>query len=356
MKKEGSRHHWGLLSLFALVVFLSLLISTVFTATMIFFLISNGLLILEDVTPADASRLLVYQILISVPVGICVALIASLVPLRPIRKLINSMDRLALGDFTARASVGRVMQLYPPYIGVVESFNKMAQQLENTELLRVDFVNNLSHEFKTPIVSIAGFAKLLKRGNLTREQQREYLDAIEEESMRLSHMATNVLNLSKVENQTILSDREVFNLSEQIRSCVLLLEDKWVKKDLDIQLDFAEYNIYANEELLRHVWINLLDNGVKFAPEGHLVQVKIQEEKDKLLVQVSNTGSHIPEEKRNRIFDKFYQADESHATHGNGVGLAIVKKIVSLHGGVIGVSSKDNVTAFTVELPKGSLS
>lgn len=352
MKKEHSLHHWGLLSLFALVVFLAVVLNAVLSALAIFALIERGILHLTDVTAADAEQLLVFSILISVPIGILVALMASKVPLKPIRTLINCMDRLARGDFSTRASVGSIMQLYPPYIGVAESFNKMAEQLENTELLRVDFINNISHEFKTPIVSIAGFAKLLKRGNLTKEQQQEYLNAIEEESLRLSYMATNVLNLTKVENQTILTDLTEFNLSEQIRSCVLLLEKNWDSKNLDMRLEFEEHTIRANEELLKQIWINLLDNAIKFSPEGHTVQVRIFEKGSSLKVTVMNTGSEISPEHRNKVFNKFYQADESHATQGNGVGLAIVKRVAELHGGGVSVDSRKNVTTFSVELPR----
>lgn len=352
MNKKASLHHWGLLSLFALVVFLSVLLNAVISAVSIFVLIKNGILILTDVTVTDAGRLLVFYIAISIPIGIFVALMASKVPLKPIRTLINSMDRLALGDFSTRANVGAVMALYPPYIGVTESFNKMAEQLENTELLRMDFINNISHEFKTPIVSIAGFAKLLRRGNLTEEQRREYLAIIEEESLRLSHMATNVLNLTKVENQTILSDVTRYNLSEQIRDCFLLLESKWQKKDLEFQLEFGEHQIQGNEELLKQVWINLLENAIKFTPEGHWIQVGIREDAEEILVSVRNSGSQIPTEKLGKIFDKFYQAEESHSVQGNGVGLAIVKRIVRLHGGSVRVTSQEMVTEFTVQLPK----
>ena len=228
----------------------------------------------------------------------------------------------------------------------------MAQELESTEMLRSDFINNYSHEFKTPIVSIAGLAKVLKRGNLSREEQEQYLSAIEEESMRLSYMATNVLSLTKVENQTILSDVSEYNLSEQIRSCMLLLENKWSKRDIELQLDFGEHMICANEELLKQVWINLLDNAVKFTPDGHTIQVRISETDYRIAVDVINTGIEIPQESLPKIFNKFYQADESHATQGNGVGLAIVKRIAELHGGRVSVTSENEVTAFTVELPQ----
>lgn len=345
------KHHWGLLSLLTLVVFLAVLFNAVISAVAIFTLINNGVLILTDVTAADAGRVLGFCTIFSIPVGIIVALLASKVPLKPIRVLIDSMDRLASGDFSTRAKVGFVMQMYPPYVNVANSFNKMAQQLENTEMLRTDFINNLSHEFKTPLVSIAGFAGLLRKGDLTQEQQHEYIAIIEEESRRLSRMATNVLNLTKVENQTILSDVTWYNLSEQIRDCVLLLESKWSRRDLELDLEFGEYMISANEELMKQVWINLLENAIKFTPDGERITIRIRETDAKQLVTITNTGVEIPEESRNRIFQKFYQADESHATEGNGIGLAIVTKITELHGGTVKLRSGYNQTSFTVTLP-----
>ena len=170
--------------------------------------------------------------------------------------------------------------------------------------------------------------------------------------MRLSVMATNVLNLTKVENQTILIDVTRFNLSEQLRSCVLLLEQKWTEKDLELVLEFQEHYIQANEELLKQVWINLLDNAVKFAPQGHTIELRVCEKKDTLLVTVRNTGSQIPNEKQELIFRKFYQAEESHAIPGNGVGLAIVRCVTELHRGTVTVSSANDITEFTVTLPK----
>lgn len=301
----------------------------------------------------DIIRLTSILSLVSIPTGIIVAAIVSKFPFKPVRDLIDGMDSLASGDFKTRINAGAIMKRYPDYVGVAESFNKMAEQLENTEMLRSDFVNNFSHEFKTPIVSIAGFAKLLKRGDLTEAQRQEYLTAIEEESVRLSVMATNVLSLTKVENQTILSDVSTFNLSEQIRSCVLLLERRWTEKDLELNLEFGEHIILANEELLKQVWINLLDNAVKFSPHGHTITIAVQEEADALRVRVCNTGSSIPQEKLDLVFNKFYQADESHTTPGNGVGLAIVKKVVQLHHGTITADSTDNSAEFIVTLPKG---
>ena len=219
-------------------------------------------------------------------------------------------------------------------------------------MLRGDFINNFSHEFKTPIVSIAGFAKLLKRGNLTEEQRIAYLTSIEEESLRLSYMATNVLNLTKIENQTILTDVTEFNLSEQVRSSVLLLESKWGEKNIDLQLDFDEYAVEGNEELLKQVWINLMDNAVKFSPRCGTVILDVSESADTVTVIISNTGPEISPEKKDKIFGKFYQADESHATEGNGIGLAIVKRVIDLHSGSVAVNCKEGMTTFTVTLPR----
>lgn len=352
MRYEKKKRHFGLLLLFIVVLFVTGLTISAVTSLTVYLLVRNGVLqVAADVVP-DMGKLLGFNMLLSIPVCLLVSAAVGKFPLKPIRDLIDGMDRLAAGDFKARVKAGPVLRRYPAFVAVTDSFNKMADELESTETLRSDFINNFSHEFKTPIVSIAGFAKLLRHGNPTPEQQREYLTIIEEESMRLSYMATNVLNLTKVENQTILTDVSEFNLSEQIRSCILLLESKWSKKNLDLQLDFDEHTVRANEELLKQVWINLLDNAVKFAPDGHTIQIRMTENENTLSIAIKNTGSEIPAESREKIFNKFYQADESHATQGNGVGLAIVKQIVRLHGGMISVSSENDVTEFVVELPK----
>lgn len=353
MKRRMRSKHFGLMKLFTVVVFLALLINSTITAVTVYFLIKSGLLYVSSAAQSHAGSILLFSALISIPIGLFVSMAAVKFPLKPVRDLIDGMDALAAGDFKIRMNAGSIMKRYPTFVGVSESFNKMAEELECTEMLRSDFINNFSHEFKTPIVSIAGFAKLLKRGDLSPQQQREYLDIIEEESMRLSYMATNVLNLTKVENQTILSEVSEFNLSEQVRSCILMLERKWDSKNLDLQLEFGEHMICANEELLKQVWINLLDNAIKFTPDGHTVQVRISENDSGLLVAVMNTGSDISPEDQKKIFNKFYQADQSHATQGNGVGLAVVKRIVELHGGEIDVCSENDVTVFSVHLPKG---
>ena len=292
--------------------------------------------------------------LTSLVIGFLLTVFTSKIPLRPVNSLVDQLNRLSEGDFGARLHFGRTASSHPTFQQIETSFNRAAEELEHTEMLRSDFINNFSHEFKTPIVSIAGFAKLLRRGNLTEEQRAEYLSVIEEESLRLSALANNVLSLTRVENQTILTDISEFNLSEQIRGAVLLLADKWTAKDLNIDLGFDECLVRANYELLKQVWINLLDNAVKFSPRNGTVTVEMTETDRSVTVTVTNSGRDIPPECLAHIFNKFYQADESHSSEGNGIGLAIVKRVCELHGGSVAACSDGGLTTFTVTLPRNS--
>lgn len=351
MKPEQKKHRLALTLLFAGVIFCFLILTMAVVGGVIIFLVHRGYL--EPIGEVPRARHLVLRMMLaSVMIGAILSALASRIPLRPVNAIINAMNRLAAGDFKTRLSFGKYLGKHPTAKEITRSFNKLAEELEKTEILRSDFINNFSHEFKTPIVSIAGFAKLLKHGNLTEEQKAEYIDIIEEESMRLAAMATNVLSLTKVENQTILTGVTEFNLSEQIRNCFLLLESKWTKKNITPELDFGEHTIRANEEMLKQVWINLIDNAIKFGDEGSTVRVTITETEKNIFVSIDDTGVEIPPELKERIFQKFYQADESHSGEGNGVGLAVVKAIVKLHNGDVTVSSADRKTVFTVSLPK----
>ena len=347
---EERRQRLSLTLLFSGLVFLFLLATMIFVALIILLLVHLGRLQMGEGELRTGTFILIIA-LTSILIGTGLSATVGRYPLRPLNNIINAMNRLAAGDFQARLTFQGPLSRLPVVQEVEDSFNKMASELENTELLRSDFINNFSHEFKTPIVSITGFAKLLKRGNLTEERKTECLNIIEEESLRLSQMATNVLNLTKVENQTILTDVGEYNLSEQIRTCVLMLEGKWSKKHIELSLPEKEYFVSANEELMKQVWINLIDNAIKFSPDFETVEIGIIRECGSLSVTVSNVGEEIPEDKREKIFNKFYQADESHATEGNGLGLAVVKRIADLHGGSVGVSCAEGKTTFTVALP-----
>lgn len=344
-KKRPSRLRLTLL--FTLLVFLILTATMLVVGAVFYGLYHLGVLEPLLVSKARFPILLLPFALASIAVGTVLSFMLSRIPLKPFHIMVDGLNRLAGGDYKTRIHLGESR------IGksLSESFNLLAGELENTEMLRSDFINGFSHEFKTPIVSILGFAKLLRRGNVPEEEQREYLAIIEEESSRLADMATNVLNLTKIENQSILTDVTSFDLSEQIRTCVLLLEKKWTRKQLQITADFQEYEVSANEELLKQVWINLLDNAIKFSPEGGEVAITIERRSDAVAVSIRNTGPEISEADRTRIFQKFYQSDRSHSQEGNGLGLSIVRRIVELHRGSVLVSSQNGENTFTVTLP-----
>ena len=285
---------------------------------------------------------------LSAVVGAGLTLLLSRIPLKPIRDLFEAINQLADGNFKVRIH----LDLNREFERLSESFNRMAQELENTELLRSDFINNFSHEFKTPIVSLRGFAKILKNDRLTKEERDEYLDIIISESNRLSQLSTNVLNLSKIEKMSILSDMESFDLSEEVRQSVLLLESKWQKKDLELFIDMDELEYRGNKALLNQVWINLIDNAIKFSPQNGKIKLKLHRKKDQVVFQILDNGCGMDEETKNHIFDRFYQGDSSHSAEGNGIGLTVVEKIVHLHKGQIRVVSEAGIgTTFTVNLP-----
>lgn len=271
--------------------------------------------------------------------------------LGPIVKLAAAMNTVAAGDFTPRlttkSSITEVQDLY-------RIFNLMVQDLAATEMLQSDFISNVSHEFKTPINAIEGYATLLcSDGNVTPEQ-KEYAGKILYNTGRLSGLVGNILLLSKVENQTIPSGWEAFSLDEQLRQAVVALEEKWTEKDIDLEADLEEIEYLGNEQLLSHVWMNLLDNAIKFTPRGGSVRLRALSSEKNILVTVEDTGCGFPEENSRRLFEKFYQAESSHQREGNGLGLPLAKQIVDLHHGTI---TAENCPAggskFIVVLPIG---
>lgn len=271
-------------------------------------------------------------------------------PVKRMLRLIQAMERISMGDFSVRLKRKRNLSKIVPK--TVDMFNKMAHQLESTETLSHDFINNFSHEFKTPIASINGFAKLLKDDSLTKEEKDEYLDIIIQESERLSNLSINILTLSKLEQQSILTNQTEFNICEQIRIIIGSLYHKWSEKNIDIVFEGNELEITANREMLGQVWVNLIDNAIKFAPENTQITLKIKSTDDGLIVRIINRISDSADGTFDRIFDKFYQGDTSHATSGNGLGLPMVKRIIELHSGEISAEIRNNNEAvFSVFLP-----
>lgn len=322
--------------MFAMIVFVVLVVTVLLVFAGMFLLSHFGIL---DADELDRVPLFMFAV-VSVIVGTVLSIIFSRRPLAPLNELISAADRIADGDYSIRLELKGTEE----FRELGRKFNHMAEELGSVELLRNDFVNNFSHEFKTPIVSIRGFAKALKWGNISDEERDEYLDIIISESERLSELSSNVLYLSGLEQQTILTGRIRFNLSEQIRLVAALLDKKLNEKRLTLDFECGEIFLVGNEEMLRQVWINLLDNAIKFSLEGGRIGIDIRQDTGHTLISVSNQGNRIPFETAAHIFDKFYQGDASHTTHGNGLGLAIVKRIVELHNGTVCLRQDGGIT------------
>ena len=270
--------------------------------------------------------------------------------LRPVNEMINATKEIRKGNYKVQ-----LKQTFDPdsdFGQLQHSFNRMARELDSVELLRNDFINNFSHEFKTPIVSIRGFAHQLQAGGLSEEERREYIAIIASESDRLTNMATSILLLSKLENQQIVTDKTEFYLDEQIRTCWLLLERQWTAKSIELDINLDETVYCFNEDMLSHVWLNLFENAIKFTPENGLISCTLHKAEDAVTVTVRDTGCGMDDDTREHIFEKFYQGDTSHSGKGNGIGLTIVGRIVELCGGTITVESRlGEGSTFTVTLP-----
>ena len=291
-------------------------------------------------------------LLISILSGAAIAVGLSKIFVSPTMKLGDAMRKVAGGDFTVRldctSKIRDVREVYG-------SFNTMVKELGNTETLQTDFVSNVSHEFKTPINAIDGYASLLQDSQLTDEQKNAYIDKIIFNTRRLSDLVGNILLLSKVNNQTISLKASTFRLDEQVRQSILALESKWEKKEIEFDIDLDEIEYTGYENLLSHVWLNLIDNAVKFSPQNGQIRIRLKQLDGSVTFSIWDNGLPIPEADIGRIFNKFYQGDNSHASEGNGLGLALVRKIVAAAHGTINVtSSEDAGTEFVVALPNSS--
>ncbi len=262
--------------------------------------------------------------------------------------LTAAIRKVAEGDFNQKIEPTKNADMRPVY----EDFNKMCAELESVQILRNDFINSYSHEFKTPIASINGFASLLLEKDLSEEERKQYLEIIEAESARLSKLATNTILLSKLSSQQIVTDTEEYDISEQLRACSIILSQKWLEKKIAFNAEFVEAKFIGNKEMLQHLWLNLLDNAIKFTPIGGEIAIRNYITETEIFVEISDTGEGMDEENLKHLFDPYYQGDSSHSTQGLGLGLSIVKRIVELCGGEITVQSKLSVgSTFTVCLP-----
>lgn len=293
--------------------------------------------IVMDVLHISDVPYIVWIILASVIAGGVLNNFLSIRYFGPVLKLEKAMQQVAEGDFSVRLKTGKHLKEIQD---IYSNFNLMVQELEATEILQTDFVSNVSHEFKTPISAIEGYATLLQDSDMPiSEEQEQYIDKILFNTGRLSHLAGNILLLSKIEHQAIQTRQNWYRLDEQIRQSIVMLEPKWSEKELEFDVDMVDVEYLGNENLICHVWDNLLSNAIKFSPCGGTIYIRMMPEGEKIHFSIENEGPQIREDSMKHIFDKFYQCDSSHKQEGNGLGLALVKQILNLCKGTISVEN-----------------
>ena len=290
-------------------------------------------------------------LLASLLLGAVMAVFVGKLFIRPVQDYIGAFDELSQGNFTVKMPENlRIAKIRE----MARRFNAMTYDLSHIETLRSDFVANVSHEFKTPIASIEGYATLLQNPELSQEKHDRYVEKILENSRRLSGLSSNILALSKLENQETVMDKREFRLDEQIRKSILLLESKWAEKGIEFDMELPRLMFYGSEPLLSRVWANLLDNAIKYSPQNGVIRVTLQRRGQAVSLSVADQGPGMTEEAQRHIFEKFYKGDPSRRAEGNGLGLALVKRIAELCQGSVEVRSAPGEGAmFVVTLPDG---
>lgn len=288
-----------------------------------------------------------FAFLLSVLLGTIIILLVVRGVVKPIKRISKASKEVAKGNFEIEVPVKSKDEIGR----LTADFNLMIQELKNIDVLRKDFVSNVSHEFKTPITSINGFAKLIRDGNLSGEQLKEYGGIIVDESERLSLLSSNILKLSELDSKIIREQAALFSLDEQIRKTVLILEAQWSKKEIEPDIELEKVTLLGNEHLLHEVWLNLIQNAIKFSNPQGIIKIRLQKIGDKARVEISDNGVGIAEEDKAHLFERFYMGDKSRSKDGNGLGLVIVKKIIEISGGEISFQSeRGKGSCFIVEL------
>lgn len=291
----------------------------------------------------------VWAILFSVVVGGAITKFISRSFIDPITQLGKAMKEVANGNFQVTAQCrSRLKEVNDIYA----SFNLMVKELGATETLQTDFISNVSHEFKTPINAIEGYASLLQDHQQSQAEQDAYIEKILFNTHRLSTLTGNILLLSKINNQSIHPQRTVFRLDEQVRQAIVALEQKWTEKDIDFDVELDKISYSGYESLLIHVWSNLIDNAIKFDPHGGMIALRLRQENGFAVFTIDDNGPGVAPEEQERVFHKFYQSDNSRVMDGNGLGLPLVKKIVEFSGGTVTLENLPEAGCrFTVRLP-----
>lgn len=347
MKKE-SLNKLG----FALMRFFSFFGSMAFVITCSFLLFLRSMNLEREILETNAKLTFLNVLILTFLFCSIDAIRRKITVERPVQNIIKGLDEITKGDFTVRISAVKGITDENGFNIIVDQINKMTAELGGVETLRTDFIANVSHELKTPLAAINNYGTLLQSPDLNKDERIEYAKAVTENSRRLANLITNILKLNKLENQQIYPQAEPYNLSEQLCECLLGFETIWEQKNLELDADIDEdIIISADSELLSLVWNNLFSNAVKFTENGGSVFVGLKKENDYAIVTVSDTGCGMSAETGKHIFEKFYQGDTSHASKGNGLGLALVKRVVDITDGEIYVQSElGKGSTFTVKL------
>ncbi|MDE6665044.1 MAG: HAMP domain-containing histidine kinase [Ruminococcus sp.] len=346
--KKGSLNKLG----FALMRFFSFFGSMAFVITCSFLLFLRSMNFEREILETNAKLTFLNVLILTFLFCSIDAIRRKITVERPVQNIIKGLDEITKGDFTVRISAVKGITDENGFNIIVNQINKMTAELSGVETLRTDFIANVSHELKTPLAAINNYGTLLQSPDLSESERIEYAKAVTENSCRLANLITNILKLNKLENQQIYPQTESYNLSEQLCECLLGFETIWEQKNLELDADIDEdIIINADDELLSLVWNNLFSNAIKFTDNGGRIFVGLKKENDYAVVTVSDTGCGMSAETGKHIFEKFYQGDTSHASKGNGLGLALVKKVVDITDGEISVQSElGKGSTFTVKL------
>lgn len=297
----------------------------------------------------EVVKTLKHAIFYGMAIGLAILIIVTRHIIKPIRKITEATKEVASGNLKTEVDIKRNDEIGK----LADNFNLMVKELNSIEYLRKDFISNVSHELKTPIASMQGFAKLLKDENISKEEKEEYIEIILEETTRLSNLSSNIMKLSKFENQKIIINKSNYRLDEQIRKAIIMLETEIDEKNLEIELKSQPITINEDKDLIMEIWINLLNNAIKYTNKNGKITININENNEFVNVIIKDNGIGIPKDKQQRIFEKFYQAEKSHSNQGNGLGLSIVKRIIELIDGKITFSSEEGKgTTFNVYIRK----
>lgn len=344
MKKEPSRSSFsmvGVLSFFALIAFIM----------QVAILVYDYIIQRTENKNIIAILILIMIVILSVAVTVIDIVRRKIMVERPVKRIINATEKIASGDFDTRLEITHTYDKYNEYDVIMENLNIMASELSKSEILKSDFISNVSHELKTPLSVIQSYASLLQDEALDNETRKRYANTLKQASLRLTDLVTNILKLNKLENQAILPEYEKINLTDIASNTIISYDEIIEKKKIRLECDIDDVMLVSNRGYVEIILNNLLSNAIKFTEANGKITVSLKSVEDGAVIRVSDTGCGISQETGKRIFEKFYQGDTSHAVEGNGLGLALVKRAIDIMGGEITVQSELNKgSEFTVVL------